>query len=98
MKFVRYGQPNDEKPGVLDDTGTIRSLAGVIEDFGPTQFSSGLPGLTPDAIASLPLVKEGARIGACLADVPNFYCIGLPWKYNLKFIFENIYLVTPLSL
>jgi len=34
MKLLRYGNPGQEKPGMLDDNGTIRDLAGVVDDIG----------------------------------------------------------------
>ncbi len=33
MKLLRYGSPNQEKPGILDPDGNIRSLAGIFDDL-----------------------------------------------------------------
>jgi len=33
MKLLRYGAPGNEKPGLLDNTHTIRDLSGVIDDI-----------------------------------------------------------------
>ena len=33
MKLLRYGPPGAEKPGLLDDDGTIRDLSGVVRDI-----------------------------------------------------------------
>lgn len=78
MKFLRYGAPGAEKPGLLDADGAIRDLSGEIADV------TG-PELTPDVLArlasldpaSLPLVTGEPRIGPCVGAVPKFICIGL---------------------
>ena len=33
MKFVRYGQRGQEKPGVIDSDGHIRDLSAVVPDL-----------------------------------------------------------------
>src|SRR5437899_2170717 len=33
MKLLRYGPPGEERPGLLDSAGHIRSLAGVVDDI-----------------------------------------------------------------
>lgn len=76
MKLLRYGPAGREKPGMLDAEGQVRALSGP--DFAGRGVSlerlDNLRALDP---ASLPLVAEPGRIGACLAWVPNFHCIGL---------------------
>ena len=78
MKFLRYGPKGQEKPGCLDADGNIRDLSMAISDFtGDTVLLAEmdrLKALNPEA---LPLVEGTPRLGSCLADVPNFYCIGL---------------------
>lgn len=78
MKLLRYGPKGQEKPGCLDDDGNIRDLSMTISDFAGDSVSLAeidrLKTLNPEA---LPLVEGAPRIGSCLADVPNFYCIGL---------------------
>ena len=34
MKLVRFGERGAEKPGVLDAAGRLRSLEGVVADWG----------------------------------------------------------------
>ena len=36
MKLVRYGQPGEEKPGLIDQNGTIRDLSTQIHDWDHT--------------------------------------------------------------
>jgi len=76
MKFLRYGAKGAEKPGVLDKDGQVRALPGAdLAGEGVSLERLGeLQGLNIDA---LPVVEAPGRIGACLAWVPNFHCIGL---------------------
>jgi 2-keto-4-pentenoate hydratase/2-oxohepta-3-ene-1,7-dioic acid hydratase in catechol pathway len=78
MKLVRYGRPGKEKPGLIDEFGRLRSLAGVIDDIGPEQLSDkALRKLARIDEASLPLVRGNPRFGVPLAGVRKFIGIGL---------------------
>ena len=79
MKFIRFGQPGAEKPGVIDDAGKIRDLSGVVSDIGGQALAdlSWARGLD---IGSLPLVEGSPRIGPCVAGVGKFICIGLNYS------------------
>ena len=78
MKFLRFGDLGAERPGLLDGEGRIRDLSDVVMDFaGPTVSNEALAELAAIDAETLPLVAEPGRIGACLAHVPNFFCIGL---------------------
>jgi 2-keto-4-pentenoate hydratase/2-oxohepta-3-ene-1,7-dioic acid hydratase in catechol pathway len=78
MKLVRYGQPGQEKPGLVGPDGQIRDLSGVVPDIDGAMFASGglskLKGLDP---STLPAAPAGARLGACVGNVRNFIAIGL---------------------
>jgi len=81
MKLLRFGNYGEEKPGVLDSSGTIRDLSGVIGEIGGASLS-------PDSIAklrsvdlhSLPLVDGSPRLGPCVGAVGKFLCIGLNYS------------------
>jgi 2-keto-4-pentenoate hydratase/2-oxohepta-3-ene-1,7-dioic acid hydratase in catechol pathway len=78
MKLLRYGPPGREKPGILDQEGNIRSLAGVVSDIsGDVLSPKGLAKLAKVKPAKLPLVRGNPRIGACVAGVKNFIAVGL---------------------
>ena len=78
MKLVRYGRQGKEKPGLLDDEGRLRSLAGVVDDIGPAQLSDrALRKLARIAPASLPLVRGNPRFGVPVAGARKFIAIGL---------------------
>jgi len=78
MKLVRYGARGDEKPGLVDANGAMRSLAGHVADIGGEVLSeSGMAAIRALDPASLPLVEPGARLGACVVGTGKFICIGL---------------------
>ena len=78
MKLLRYGPLGQEIPCLLDDAGHIRDLSAHVADFaGDTVSLETLDRLRTLDVHQLPQLPHGARIGACLADVPNFICIGL---------------------
>ncbi len=78
MKLLRYGAKGQEKPGMLDAAGTIRDLAGVIEDIdGTTIGAEGLAKLARLDPATLPAVSGNPRLGPCVGQVGKFICIGL---------------------
>jgi 2-keto-4-pentenoate hydratase/2-oxohepta-3-ene-1,7-dioic acid hydratase in catechol pathway len=80
MKLLRYGNPGQEKPGLLHD-GQIRDLSGHISDIaGDVLLPAGLDRLRALDPASLPLVPGSPRLGACVGRVGKFLCIGLNYS------------------
>jgi 2-keto-4-pentenoate hydratase/2-oxohepta-3-ene-1,7-dioic acid hydratase in catechol pathway len=78
MKLLRCGPKGAEKPCILAADGTVRDLSGRVPDFaGPGVSFAALDAIRRIDPMGLPVVPAGTRIGACLADVPNFHCIGL---------------------
>lgn len=78
MKLLRYGPAGQEKPGILDADGKVRDLSGKTGDLAGDAVSlAALDALRAVDVSSLPVVENPGRIGACLAQVPNFFCIGL---------------------
>ena len=78
MKLLRFGPAGAEKPGLLDDGGTIRDLSSVIDDFaGATLADTKLAELRAIAPETLPAVAPDVRLGACVGQVGKFICIGL---------------------
>ena len=78
MKLVRFGKKNNEKPGLIDPEGGIRDLSDYFSDF----THEGVSLATLEKIKNVdynkfPKVTSNSRLGSCLADTPNFYCIGL---------------------
>ena len=78
MKLLRYGPQGQEKPAILDAEGEVRDLSSHVTDFAGKAVSfEALDAIRKIDISTLPVVVDPGRIGACLASVPNFYCIGL---------------------
>lgn len=78
MRLLRHGEPGSEKPGFIDISGTIRDLAGHVEDINGAALSeAGLSIIKALDPSSLPKVDPDARIGPCVANVGKFICIGL---------------------
>jgi len=78
MKLLRWGPQGEERPGLLDGKGAIRDLTHLLGDLEPAdmieEVLESLSALDPDR---LPLIEGEQRFGACLAEVTNFYCVGL---------------------
>ena len=78
MKLLRYGPKGAEKPGILDTDGRIRCLAAVLPDLdGSAITADSLAKLQALDVGSLPLVDGNPRLGACVARIGKFVCIGL---------------------
>lgn len=78
MKLLRFGPKGQEKPGILDADGQVRDLSGKADDLAGSGVSlEALDAIRGLDLDSLPVVENPGRIGACLATVPNFFCIGL---------------------
>lgn len=73
MKFLRYGEPGQEKPGILDAGGAIRDLSGVMDDLAGDVLTD-LPKVDPE---SLPKVAGTPRLGPPVAGIGKFIGIGL---------------------
>lgn len=81
MKLLRYGAPGAEKPGLLDSTGTIRDLSGIVPDIArDALLPESLDKLRTLDPNSLPRVNSNSRIGPCVGHVGKFICIGLNYS------------------
>jgi len=78
MRFCRYGDMGNEKPGLIDSHGIIRDLSDQIPDLVDDV-------LDPDSLAALaaldcdalPRVESGVRLGPPVAGVGKFIGVGL---------------------
>jgi 2-keto-4-pentenoate hydratase/2-oxohepta-3-ene-1,7-dioic acid hydratase in catechol pathway len=80
MKLLRYGPKGQEKPGLLDDQGTIRDLSGVITDVDGRVLAESLDMLRGLDVDALPVVDANVRIAEPVARVGKFLCIGLNYS------------------
>jgi len=78
MKLLRYGDPGQERPGLLDSDGGIRDLSGVIADIDGAALAPAslakIAGIDP---SGLPKVTGAPRIGTPVTGLRNLVCIGL---------------------
>jgi len=81
MKLLRFGSPGKEKPGLVDDSGAIRDLSGMVEDISKeTLLPGNLEKLRNTDTSSLPEVNEDSRLGPCIGNIGKFICIGLNYS------------------
>ena len=82
MKLLRFGPAGQEKPGLLDPSGKVRDLSGIVPDIAGSALApdtlSHLKAIDP---ATLPLVEgtpqKDLRLGPCVGAIGKFVCIGL---------------------
>ena len=85
MKLVRYGAKGKELPGIIDNDGKLRSLAGLVNEKSE-QFLSDkcLAELGRMNLSKLPLVPGKPRFGCPVANVSKFVAIGLNYTDHAK--------------
>ena len=91
MKLLRYetstsgNSGGEEKPGLLEDTGVLRDLSGIVDDIaGETLLPENIERLRNTDPASLPEVEGNPRLGSCVGQVGKFICIGLNYSDHAK--------------
>jgi len=82
VKLLRYGPKGQEKPGLLDASGRVRDLSGIVPDIeGDVLTPAGLARIAGIDIGTLPVVagvpQRDLRLGPCVGRVGKFICIGL---------------------
>lgn len=81
MKLLRYGEPGQEKPGLLGSDGIIRDLSGHVSDLAAGALDpSKLDELANLDVETLPAVSGNPRLGPCVAGTGKFICIGLNYS------------------
>lgn len=78
MKIVRYGEPGEEKPGLIDAGGKIRDLSAHVAELSGDNLSPDTLGrlgqLDPN---TLPAIAGNPRLGSCIPKPGNFIAVGL---------------------
>jgi 2,4-diketo-3-deoxy-L-fuconate hydrolase len=78
MKLVRFGSPGKETPGLVDDSGTLRDLSGVVADIaGDVLGNEGLRKLAAIDPATLPAVQGEPRLGTPFSGIGKMICVGM---------------------
>lgn len=78
MKLMRVGPKGQERPVILDADGIYRDISAHIGDLaGDKLRAETLTKLQALDLSTLPKLDANERIGACVASVGKFICIGL---------------------
>jgi len=82
VKLLRYGPKGQERPGLLDASGRVRDLSGIVPDIeGDVLTPAALARIAGIDIGTLPVVagvpQRDLRLGPCVGRVGKFICIGL---------------------
>ena len=81
MKLLRHGPRGHERPGLVDEHGTMRDLSAQIGDLCAADLSpSRLARLRSVDTATLPEVAPGTRLGVPWHGLSKFVCVGLNYK------------------
>lgn len=81
MKLLRYGEPGNERPGLIDADGVIRDLSGHVPDIaGAALDPAALAKLAALDPKTLPAVAGKPRLGPCVSGTGKFICIGLNYS------------------
>ncbi len=87
MKLVRWGPRGAERPGLIDEGGTLRDLSAVLAPLGGDLGGAALAdmgwaeGLD---VAALPAVEGAPRLGVPVAGVGKVLCIGLNYSDHAR--------------
>lgn len=85
MKLLRFGEPGRERPGLVDQSGSLRDLSGIVDDIaGDVLGDAGLDMLRRIDPGTLPLVRGSPRIGACVGRTGKFICVGLNYADHAR--------------
>lgn len=81
MRLVRYGEAGQEKAGMLDADGALRSVSPIVDDWSYRHldplWQSALDAIEP---SKLPLVEGPVRFGLPLSDFRQVIAIGLNYS------------------
>ena len=88
MKLIRFGSPENEKPGLQFEDGRRIDASGFGSDYDERFFGGdGLERLAHWAsthAASAPQVDSSVRLGPCIARPSKIVCIGLNYADHAK--------------
>lgn len=81
MKLVRFGSIGAEKPGLIDQAGTVRDLSAFVDDIaGDVLAPRGLARLAALDPSALPAIEDDIRFGPPVGGTRQFVAIGLNYS------------------
>jgi 2,4-diketo-3-deoxy-L-fuconate hydrolase len=88
MKLIRFGAPENEKPGIEDIEGTRYDLSSFCDDFDEaffaTQGTDRLAKWFEGNKTKLPKVNPEVRLGSPVARPSKLICVGLNYAKHAK--------------
>lgn len=88
MKLIRFGQPGNEKPGIINKKGARLDVSAFGEDFNEQFFASeGIKRLITWLSANIgncPVISENERLAAPIGRPSKIVCIGLNYASHAK--------------
>ena len=79
MKFIRYGQPGAERPGVIDNDGARRDLSNLLPDID-VQTLPTLRQRVGEDLSIYPLAAPDARLGCPVSGTSKIIAVGLNYR------------------
>ena len=81
MKLFRHGNPGRERAGAVDRSGVKRDISLLVPDITPEWLSpQKLGAIAAIDLTKFPTVANDVRIGAPIANSPQFIAIGLNYR------------------
>jgi 2-keto-4-pentenoate hydratase/2-oxohepta-3-ene-1,7-dioic acid hydratase in catechol pathway len=81
MRLARYGASGSERPAIIDRSGHLRSLAGIVDDLRDDVLSpAGLAQIQQVAAEALPRVEDDPRLGPPIGGVGKIVGVGLNYR------------------
>ncbi|MDB5782302.1 MAG: hydrolase family protein [Caballeronia mineralivorans] len=78
MKLVRFGPPGDERPGILDASGTVRDASSLVRDWSGSALEINfLSEISRADFSRLPEAPTASRLGCPIAVPGKIVCVGL---------------------
>ena len=88
MKLIRFGEPGQERPGVLLKDGSRIDVSAIGADYNESFFADGglkkLESWLKKNAASAPKVGITARLGSPICRPSKIICIGLNYRDHAK--------------
>lgn len=88
MRLIRFGERDRERPGVLLADGRRIDTSAFGEDWDETFFGSDgvarLQAWLTEHASNCPTVREGVRLGSCIARPSKLVCIGLNYAGHVR--------------
>jgi 2-keto-4-pentenoate hydratase/2-oxohepta-3-ene-1,7-dioic acid hydratase in catechol pathway len=88
MKLIRFGEPSQEKPGLILSDGTCVDASGVVSDYDEAFFAEGGMGRLSAWFqkngSSAPRISPSVRLGPPIRRPSKIICIGLNYRDHAK--------------